>query len=461
MMKQQSNQHSSLRLTQLLFQFGPQILIILSGMAIWASSQRQHIGGIVNDYARVIQVSSRSVTLDNSAAFGIGDKVLIIQMNGAQISTANDESYGDVQSLNHAGNYEFVDVVAVKGNQLILDQILEKAYDARHAVQAVRVPVYSHARIQRTLRANPWNGEKGGIISIWVKGTLTLSADVRVDNAGFRGAQSYGSSGLGSTHFICKTNSGQGGRKGEGIADFSTMRCRGKQATGGGGGNDQSGGGGGGSYVGAGGNGGYGWRSNDPCTLSDEGKGGQGGLSLEGMYEDEIAQLFLGGGGGSGHQSNKTAYRAGNGGGIIFLKATRLKVSAPNRMISARGEDAMNVYKKDGGSGGGAGGAIILDIGKVEASFANLNSFSLDVSGGKGSDIYCMDHQGPGGGGGGGIICAPQTLLGQIPFAVQGGKAGIFLSLKGTQHPLHETTHGARDGSPGKYLRGAPLFSYE
>ncbi|MEO1418780.1 MAG: hypothetical protein AAFW00_26105 [Bacteroidota bacterium] len=461
MMKQQSNQHSSLRLTQLLFQFGPQILIILSGIAIWLSSQTQHISGIVNDYAKVIKVSSRSVTLDNSAAFGIGDKVLIIQMNGAQISTVNDESYGDIQSLDHAGNYEFADVVAVKGNQLILDQALQKLYNPQHKIQAVRVPIYSHVCIQRTLLASPWNGEKGGIIAIWTKGTLALSADIQVDKTGFRGAQSYGVLGTGSTHFICSSNSGQGGRKGEGIADFSTMRCRGKQATGGGGGNDQSGGGGGGSYIGAGGNGGYGWRSNDPCALSDKGKGGQGGLALEGMYEDKIGRLFLGGGGGSGHQSNKTAYRAGNGGGIIFLRAAKLKISSPNRRISARGEDAMNVYRKDGGSGGGAGGAIILDIEEAEAPFTYWNTFSLDVSGGNGSDVHCMDHQGPGGGGGGGLIYAPQTLLGQIPFVIQGGKAGRFLSPKGAQHVLHHTTHGAHDGSPGKYLTDAPLFSSE
>ncbi|MEO1384983.1 MAG: hypothetical protein AAFV78_17310, partial [Bacteroidota bacterium] len=317
----------------------------------------EQISGIVNSYAKVTAVGNNYLDLADASEFQVGDKVLIIQMKGATIVTANDSTFGNVTSWGNAGNYEFGKIVSKSGNRINFVHKICKAYDPAHAVQAVKVPVYKKVDIVGTLTASPWDGEKGGIVAIWASGRVKLKKDIDVSAIGFRGGQFNGRAKGGEMTYTCTIESGKGGRKGEGIVEIPNTGCMGKQATGGGGGNNHNAGGGGGGNFGTGGIGGHGWLSNNPSRRSDLDKGGRGGLSLSELYNEGITKLFLGGGGGGGHQNNGAAFRGGNGGGIAIIKGKKLVVEE-GRTINASGEDAQDIRINDGASGGGAGGTI-------------------------------------------------------------------------------------------------------
>src|SRR5690606_3030557 len=70
------------------------------------------ISGIINHYAAVTALdAARTVlTTDNPAVtdnFRVGDQILVIQMQGADIVPDNTEEYGSITSINSAGAYEF------------------------------------------------------------------------------------------------------------------------------------------------------------------------------------------------------------------------------------------------------------------------------------------------------------------------------------------------------------------
>ena len=71
-------------------------------------SQTTNISGIVNSYYRVVDIvpAKAAIKLANVTGLNMDDKVMIIQMKGASVSTANNSSFGDTTSLNNAGNYE-------------------------------------------------------------------------------------------------------------------------------------------------------------------------------------------------------------------------------------------------------------------------------------------------------------------------------------------------------------------
>jgi len=408
----------------------------------------EQISGIVNSYAKVTAVGNNYLDLADASEFQVGDKVLIIQMKGATIVTANDSTFGNVTSWGNAGNYEFGKIVSKSGNRINFVHKICKAYDPAHAVQAVKVPVYKKVDIVGTLTASPWDGEKGGIVAIWASGRVKLKKDIDVSAIGFRGGQFNGRAKGGEMTYTCTIESGKGGRKGEGIVEIPNTGCMGKQATGGGGGNNHNAGGGGGGNFGTGGIGGHGWLSNNPSRRSDLDKGGRGGLSLSELYNEGITKLFLGGGGGGGHQNNGAAFRGGNGGGIAIIKGKKLVVEK-GRTINASGEDAQDIRINDGASGGGAGGTILLDVQEVK----NPGNLTLRIDGGDGADVITPNQHGPGGGGGGGIVNAPRAIDANITIQKDGGSPGLFIStVRNTNNPLHNTTHGATSGLEGAVL---------
>ena len=83
-------------------------IIILFYLPSLSFSQTTNINGVINSYHSVLGVDAikNGVKLDNVSGLAYGNTVLIIQMKGASINTnASSSSFGDVSSLNYAGNY--------------------------------------------------------------------------------------------------------------------------------------------------------------------------------------------------------------------------------------------------------------------------------------------------------------------------------------------------------------------
>ncbi|MBP7478664.1 MAG: T9SS type A sorting domain-containing protein, partial [Chitinophagales bacterium] len=254
---------------------------------------------------------------------------------------------------------------------------------------------YSIATVVAPLTCKAWDGFTGGVL-VFFADVLNISDSITVAGKGFRGAipQTGGCATFPSGAYFSSSSDNTAGKKGEGIHIFqpSYENGRGKLANGGGGGNDHNSGGGGGANSGAGGTGGQRWKSLLACPGLNPGVGGD---SLYNYFQN---RLFLGGGGGAGHQNNNNTLPGGNGGGIVIIKTNA--IIGDNQIIDARGEDVDTFMDGDGGSGGGAGGTVVL-IGNT----SNFSSITIDISGGNGESVnndfqdYCS---GAGGGGGGG-----------------------------------------------------------
>ncbi|MEO0468581.1 MAG: T9SS type A sorting domain-containing protein [Bacteroidota bacterium] len=420
--------------------------LLIAAVFFAVQNQTTHLSGHINDYAEITELGPDWVRLNDASAFMDDDKVLLIQMKGAVVSTADDSTYGDVQDFGGAGNYEIDQIKEVKGDTLFFAHKLCQTYKINDVMQAVRIPVYQNAIVDGELLGQNWNGNTGGVLALEVSGTLTLQADLNVSGMGFRGGDLNGRAVPGNSTYICDFSSGKGGIKGEGIVEIPSAACRGKLANGGGGGNDHNAGGGGGSNYGLGGAGGHGWRSNSPGNLSDTDKGGRGGLALSNYYTPDQIRLFLGGGGGGGHQNNGASVPAANGGGIIILIANTLEVDQAVT-IKANAPDATDVLFNDGAGGGGGGGTVLLQV----DSYISPANLTIDVSGGDGASVHTRDQHGPGGGGGGGLINSPTAFPNAIQTIVAGGAAGLFVSSN-TNHVHHNTSHGATGGANGGIL---------
>ncbi len=175
--------------------------------------------GVVNTYfpgTANLASGATSITLGAASATGAqtpiaaNDLLLVIQMQDAAISSANDSTYGDGVSgagstnLNNAGVYEYVtatNAVGVGGGTVNISgagpgggliyrytNAAATATQGQRRFQVLRVPAYSTATLGAALTAAPWNGTTGGILALDVSGTLTLNgATVSVDGLGFRG----------------------------------------------------------------------------------------------------------------------------------------------------------------------------------------------------------------------------------------------------------------------------------
>ena len=135
------------------------------------------IEGIVNDYAvveEIIEGCADQLEIDDTTPFFPGDRVMIIQMKGAVINMENSANFGNIISIENAGNYEFATVSNIIGNTIILNEKLNKNYSPADVVQLVRVPVYDDVNIIGELTCQPWNGSTGGILALEVNGTLRV-----------------------------------------------------------------------------------------------------------------------------------------------------------------------------------------------------------------------------------------------------------------------------------------------
>lgn len=421
-------------------------IFILALLVIGKFSRCQAISGVVNHYTKVTAITElnckSTLTVNNVSHFNVGEKALIIQTQGGTFDQSNTANYGKITSYDDVGNYEFVLIDAINGNDITLSSVLLKTYTTSASVQLITVPSYTNVTVSNTLTANQWNGNTGGILVLEATGTVTLNANIDVSGKGFRAGQSLPDGGYscGELDYFYSSTSNGGAEKGEGIYVYPASEAHGRGAAGnaGGGGNNHNAGGGGGSNYGIGGKGGNEWTNCQPTA----GNGGIGGYKL--LYTNTSNKIFLGGGGGAGHNNlNNVNTPGGEGGGIVIIKAASMEGN--NFKILARGMNAPSpsINSQEGRGGGGAAGAILLNIGTY------TSKVTAESVGGNGGNLN-NTNAGPGGGGGGGAIWMSQpTNPNNLFVSVLGGLSGL---------DVNGLANGAVDGANGVVITKLQLI---
>ncbi len=415
-------------------------VLILLTFSVTTFAQTE-LSGIINQYAVAtgFDECSNELFISNTEGFEPGMLIVIIQMQGAEISTSNNSSFGNITSLGQAGKYEIAAINAVTANGVILTNLPVNTYDFEGNVQVVSLPEYESAAVEGTLTCAAWDGQTGGVLAIKVNGQLITDADIDVSGKGFRGGISN-VSGNNSCNWLTNADNysydqdnWRGAPKGEGIAAIipGMEHGRGAQANGGGGGNDHNSGGGGGANVTSGGQGG---ENNEPSTFGCDGfYPGRGGKGISGAS----GRLFMGGGGGAGHENNGVGTNGGNGGGIVIIITEEFL--GLGYTIKANGDQAA-ASTGDGAGGGGGAGSIVF-IAPV------ATGFHFEAKGGNGGDAdndnadRCL---GPGGGGSGGRILASSNIT-VNPLSISGGLAGTSFNSTACS----DDTNGAANGFSG------------
>jgi hypothetical protein len=414
------------------------------------------------------------------AKFNVGDKVLVIQMQGAIVNTAaaaidiggQDGVFGTVTDYNGAGNYEYAIIATKVGSVVTFSQNLLNRYDVAGKVQLVTVPQFANYTLSSTLTGTPWNkaAGTGGVFVMEVFGTLTMNGgSINMDYRGFLGGGSTiypGAPMTGAalnTGVYCTGGCGPGtarcgfgvystgvatpstGYRGDGIATSSShIFGRGALANGGGSGGGWNSGAGGGANVCAGGRGGYEFSScyNTSAVTKPYFTGGVpnydvGGLgSLAGNVPARMhgiggyaldasgPRVFMGGGGGAANGDGNAATAGGNGGGIIIITAGT--IAGTTGTLTANGQkgysNSVAPYSStvDATGAGGAGGSIVLDV-----ETYSIGTLNLTVNGGKGGNQDQPNTcHGNGGGGGAGLVrhkgIGPNVLITAV-----GGNIGV------------------------------------
>jgi len=454
--------------------------------------------------ATTITVASSSLNANGRFASGLaaGELVMIIQMQGATISTSNNSSYGSVTNYNNCGNHEFAEVLSVPSSTTInLTVGLKKSYTATGGVQVIRVPRYSSFTVNNgaSVTCPAWNGSTGGIVAIESNGTTNINGTINVTGKGFRGGATEQNTNTPGDHTSYRsTNAIDGAEKGEGIAGLSSSLSggrygRGAPANGGGGGNSHNGGGGGGANAGTGtwngggipdvslttwrtawdleggsfstnnspggGRGGYTWSFDfrDPITVGPGNAvwagdnrynmGGFGGRVLD--YS--TGRIFMGGGGGAGDSNNGVATPGGVGGGIAFIISAGIVDGTGSITANGSSVPLSSGAPGDASGGGGGGGTII-----IYTSGANVKNLTLNANGGTGGSQSLnsgAEVEGPGGGGGGGYISTTSAF--SLTRTVSGAANGQTDAPPMAAFP----PNGATKGAPG-IITTLPLSPY-
>ncbi|OQP57710.1 hypothetical protein A3860_08750 [Niastella vici] len=451
-----------------------------------------------------VSAGSTSVTIDG-ATYGTtpisaGDVLLIIQMQGAQINSTNNNTYGDSVSgrgyLNnaelYAGNMEYViatNSVPLTGGMLTLQTGTVNNYkkaafgtDGQYTYQVIRVPVYYDLILNADITPPNWDGATGGVIVMAVMNTLNMNGHtINVTGAGFRGGGGVqlvgGTSTTRDFAVVSPTNAnisaqvGNHASKGEGIAgtprlinsnNYSSLQKNteegypggsfgmGAPGNAGGGGSDDNtlingnnSGGGGGGNGGAGGKGGNSYGTNGPY----------GGYPGAPFAQGSALRLVMGGGGGAGDTNNGTGSPGGGlvsggaaGGGIVIISAGT--IINPG-FVLANGSNANSTIVNDASGGGGAGGSVLIN---ARSGHSNITVYANGGTGGTNFWNHgTSSPHGPGGGGGGGVIYTDGTL--NAASSVTGGMAGTTNNGSGT------IPYGAQAGDGGISVTG-PVMAF-
>ena len=398
--------------------------------------------GIVNTYYQGNgDLLPNATTLTLGAASGVagtlssGDKLIIMQMQGADINTSDDERYGDgtgtatnqplttlsqangYTALNLAGGFEYVQVSAAVGANITFTPPLVNAYQQnlatqpRRTYQVIRVPQYSSMTVSGAtpLTALAWTGLVGGVLAVDVAGRTTFGGTgphMDTSRRGFRG----GAQGVGSNSQCCarnivayrNTDFSLGGSKGEGIAGtpkYTSNSTAGAFDSGTrfsdpvGGFTDNTpamgyangdfmrgapanAGGGGDSHNASGGGGGNGGQGgNGSQTYNGDGLRDVGGYGGSRTPQDGVllvSRIFMGGGGGSGSLNNDSGQRAeGGNGGGIIILRTG-SISGAGVLASDGQRGWDSDVPNDPGGGGGAGGSVLVIAGSGHGNISVL-----------------------------------------------------------------------------------------
>ena len=475
----------------------------LAGAQVCTFPDNNNVNTVVNTYypgSGTAAAGQNFVMVDTTAIRGAADRIaagdllLVIQMQGVNITSSNDNNYGGNNGTGAgytndanfiAGFYEYVVAegavgVAVgtctaaagkicitgggTGNGLLnAYAIVASGAQGQDTFQVIRIPQYGNATLTTGLTAAAWNGRTGGVLAVDVSGTATLSGTISVNGLGFRGG--YGRMLAGdpdpaNSDYRRPATDNAHGPKGEGIAGTpryvyngnSTMvdtgvegypngsQARGAPGNAGGGGtdyhpsaNDENSGGGGGGNGGAGGRGGNSWNSN-------QARGGRGGAAVT---QAAVTRIFMGGGGGAGSRNNSVDPQSsgGLGGGIVLFRAGSFTINS-GATITANGTTGP-APDNDGAGGGGAGGTIIL-----VANSGSLTGLTVNANGLVGANAWATasgtnpaypgNRHGPGGGGGGGVVRLSSAAT---TVTVTGGANGITTTSN--------DAYGATAGSNG------------
>ena len=429
------------------------LLVLVFATSVHSLVSQSTIAGVVNNVAAPVDevdICRNALILPSSTGFSAGDTVLIMQMKGAVGSTADDDGHGSVTNWAGAGLYEINVIGQVFGNELRMAAGMQRDYQPQFGVQVIRIPQFDDVTISGSLTALPWDGATGGVVVLRAAGTITFAADIDVTGRGFRGGTLFGDvsgcfGGIAYTGYTCDQADLCGGRKGEGglAPAFTGDLGRGRDAQGGGGGNDHNAGGGGGGNHGPGGRGGE--YTNAFC----QGSGGLGGSANDVASPD---RLLMGGGGGAGDENNGVGSAGGDAGGMVILLADRIE--GDGFAIRADGLSAAT-SGGDGAGGGGAGGTVAIQANTVDG-------LTISVQGGDGGDMDFNDPRcmGPGGGGSGGsFFFSGASIPAGITLLAQGGAAGESVN---PGNDCFGSTNGATDGADGGLVPGfAPFTSTE
>lgn len=430
------------------------LLMVLLTAAVNGQSQDT----VINSYAKVLEIDSCWIRVDSSMGFKAEDFVLLHQVKGARIVTANNSDYGKLVDYRGAGLFEEHKIQLISNDTFYLYQKVDRPFDVDFSVQLVGIRPMKKFRSTQRITAKTWDSCSGGIVYLKTLDSITLNHGIDVSGKGYHGGKvSKTKVSCNNDDFRCDYQSGFGGEKGESYVKLTTnTACRGASGNGGGGGNSSNTGGGGGANGGGGGLGGR-EVSFGSGACSNPRVGGVGGLAVQ--YDtlslaipiNHLQRLFFGGGGGGGQQNNEQSDGVGGvagmpGGGIVFINTPVLYTNKVT--LQTNGKSVRDTAGRDGAGGGGAGGTVA-----IYASAIN-GPLSIIANGGNGGSVdnngfnsFC---HGPGGGGGGGILWLKSLLIPtNITFTADNGEAGINVN---TTSNCYLQTHGAVKGTDGGVL---------
>ena len=415
-------------------------LLILFGILITLSAQDKKIGGVINIYKHVTEITGTdNVTVDDVTGIQAGDTVLLIQMKGIKINVPEGGFYGSYyDKIDSSGLSEFLIVQNVNGGTKNIEftNVIVKKYNVYGVVQLIRVPFYNSATVISELTCQPWDSvtKTGGVLAMIIGRTLALDANIDVTGKGFAGGiPSPGGvncqSVPGYNNFSYPMSEQSSGLKGESPVSRAFVspllqppyhpdyvKGKGANFTGGGGGNGRHSGGGGGSNYGLGGRGG---REMSIC--GPPGDGGQGGWQIKNNTDIEGGLFLGGGGGGSTYEFANTATSGASGGGIIIILCDTIK--GKGKVIRAEGGTPAGTATGSAGAGGGGGGGSIAIY---QQSFSDIANSALVISANGGNGGNNAGLFGEGGGGGGGFILTNDIPLpANVSKTVAGGLVGI------------------------------------
>jgi hypothetical protein len=476
-------------------------------------------GQIVNTYypgtgnpvigATTLTVGNRDGRGDNTN-LGNGDMVLIIQMQGADLNSANSDAYGDgvaggnasgyITSNLMAGYYEYNIVSSYNNGSGIVNFLYSlannyytRAYTASTGIrtyQVIRVPRYYDLTINAggSITAPTWNGSTGGIVVLEAANTLTLNGSVTANALGFRGggAKTWTGVTAGNTNGtgaitnidyrwaspVTTAANTTGGAKGEGIAGTPAYTLtngatsvttnsvegyidgsmgRGAPGNAGGGGTD--GDPGNNRFNPGGGGGGNGGAGGKGGSGWDNGPGNPltyptGGYGGSAFAQASLQRIVLGGGGGAGTVNNSSAANEYYSSGACGggIIIMRAKSYSGNGTVTANGATANNVASPASTDAAGGGGAGGTII-VVTNQAGSVGTHTITASANGGKGGDMITHYAHGPGGGGGGGVVISNVIPSGSVTVTAGVNG--LTRTGTATGPIDNIYGSAPGSDG------------